>query len=166
VRHNIYLTVLILFTSCFPSNPQREFQRRTGLLISDSTFNVDSQDTYFPHEGEYSIVFKTTESQITKWLEARPPWNNLTWHKGQIPHQIGIACQFNFPERVGVTTNRNGKKYYNGDKDLEDLLNDTTNYYSYREDCCTDDEKLRFHDGALLIIQPKTRMIYYSNWNY
>jgi hypothetical protein len=166
MRYQIYLTVLILFASCFPDNPKKEFQQRTGLLISDSTFNVDSRDTYFPHEGEYSIVFKTTESQIRKWLDTTPPWNNSTWLKGQIPHEIGIACQFNFPERVGVGGSQNDKRVYIGDKDLENLLNDTTNYYSYREDCCTDDSELRFHDGALLIIQPKTRMIYYSNWNY
>jgi len=157
---------MILLVSCFPSDPKKEFERRTDLVISDSIFNIDSRNTYFPHEGEYSIVFKTTDSQIRKLLVTTPPWTNLTWHKGQIPHQIGIACQFNFPERVGVGTNLNGKKEYIGNKDLENLLNDTTNYYCYREDCCTDDEDLRFHDGALLIIQPKTKMIYYSNWNY
>ena len=82
MRYVIYLTLLIFFPSCFSNNPKTEFQRRTGLLISDSTFNVDSKDTYFPHEGEYSIVFKTTESQIRKWLDTAPPWNNSFWYKG------------------------------------------------------------------------------------
>jgi hypothetical protein len=161
-----YFSILfILITGCFTDNPKLEFQKRTGLRLADSTFNLANTDTYFPHEGEYSIVFKTTQSQIEAWLKDSPPWNNKNWRTGQIPHGVGIACQFNFPGRVGVATTQDGRKIYSGDKKLEQLLNDTTNNYVYREDCCSDDQ-LRFRDGALLIIQPKTKMVYYSNWNY
>jgi len=160
------LIALILFTGCHADDRMAEFQNRTGLKLTDSTFNLAGADTYFPHEGEYSIVFKTTPSQIEAWLKNTPPWGNEHWTVGPIPHEIGIACQFSFSDRVGVGISRDGKKSYSGDKNLESLLNDNTNYYVFREDCCKDQPDLRFHDGALLIIQPHTKMVYYSNWNY
>jgi hypothetical protein len=167
MMRNITIVFLVFFSSCSSTvDKKAEFQKRTSLIIEDSIFNIGGADTYFPHEGEYSIVFKTTEHQIKKWLTNNPPWNNATWSVGQIPHEIGIACQFNFPERVGVGSNQDGKKSYSGNKDLEKLLNDTTNYYAFRKDCCNDDIDAGVNDGALIIIQQSTNMVYYSNWNY
>ncbi|QDW25926.1 hypothetical protein FFJ24_014290 [Pedobacter sp. KBS0701] len=162
-----YLYILFFFlSSCSSSEPKTVFEERTGLSISDSISNIKVTDNYELQEGEFSIVFKTTESQINSWLNSSPPWNNLKWHKGQIPPGIGIATQFNFPERVGLATNDDGKTTYFGDENLIKLLNDTTNYYSYVEDCCSDEKGLRFHDGRLLILQPHTRMIYFATWDF
>lgn len=170
-----YFYIIIIFlASCsgddFVSNSvdddaKTEFEKRTGLELSDSTINLKETDTYFPHEGEYSIVFRTSPHQIETWLKSRPPWKNQNWRRGQIPHEVGMQCQFNFPDRVGVSSFRDGTKSYTGDKDLENLLNDSTNYYVFREDCCPENG-LNFHDGALLIMQPGTGLVYYSNWNY
>ncbi len=142
------------------------FEKRTGLSISNSISNIDVNDNYELMEGEFSIVFKTSESQIKHWLSGKPPWNNIKWHKGQIPHKLGASVKFNFADGVGLGIYNNGESIYLGDKDLVKLLNDTTNYYSYVEDCCPDQKGLRFHDGRLLILQPRTRMVYYSVWDF
>ena len=148
------------------SDAKKVFEKRTGLSISDSISNIDVNDNYELLEGEFSIVFKTSESQINSWLSGKPPWNNIKWHKGQIPHKLGVSVKFNFADRVGLGIYDNGESIYLGDKDLVKLLNDTTNYYSYVEDCCPDQKGLRFHDGRLLILQPRTRMVYYAVWDF
>ncbi len=165
MRQYIYLLILVL-SSCSSSDPKTVFEERTGLSIRDSIYNVKVTDNYELQEGEFSIVFKTNDTQIKSWQNSRPPWNNVKWHKGQIPHHIGIAVHFNFPEGVGYGTDDNGKSFYDEDNDLTKLFNDTTNYYSYVEDCCPDDPGLRFHDGRLLILQPRTRMVYYAVWDF
>lgn len=161
-----YLYILFFFLSgCSSSDPKTVFEERTGLSISDSISNIRVTDSYELLEGDFSIVFKTTKSQINSWLNNSPPWKNLKWHKGQIPPEIGIAVRFNFPEGVASVSSDNGKNTYFGDENLIKLLNDTTNYYSYVEDCCSGEKGLRFHDGRLLILQPHTRMIYYTVWD-
>jgi hypothetical protein len=140
-----------------------KFEDITGLNISDSVSFITKKDTYFVFEGEYSLVLKTTKKQIKKWINERPPWDNKSWNKGPIPFDIGIGVQFNFKDGVARVTNEDGKEFYSGDTDLETLLNDSTSYYVFKEDCCPD---LRFHDGQLLILQPNTQMVYYSGWNY
>jgi len=164
LTHYLFIVIIVL-TGCVADDSKTEFQKRTGLQFSDVAQNIKETDTYFPHEGEYSIVFKTTQSQIDSWLKGNPPWGNLHWRIGQIPHEVGMQCQFNFSDRVGVSSYSDGRKVYSGDKELENLLNDTTNYYVFREDCCPENG-LRFHDGALLIVQPRTKFVYYSKWNY
>ncbi|WP_207420260.1 hypothetical protein [Desertivirga brevis] len=163
--HILIISTLFL-SACFSDDPKSTFAERTGLTISESTSNLVVTDGYAFLSGEYSIVFRTTNSQIKKWLASAPPWNNGRWHKGSIPHNIGVACQFNFKERVGLVETEKGEKWYYGDDDLSKLLNDTTNYFSYVEDCCSNDKGLRFHDRRLLIIQPATKMVYYSVWDY
>lgn len=165
MRQYILLLILVL-SSCSSNDPKVIFEDRTGLSISDSINNIKVTDNYELNEGEFSIVFKTTEAQINSWLNSRPPWNNVQWYKGQIPHKIGVAVHFNFPEGVGYGTDDNGKSFYDDNNDLTKLFNDTTNYYSYVEDCCTEKAGLRFHDGRLLIIQPRTKMAYYAVWNF
>ncbi|SFA59886.1 hypothetical protein SAMN04488511_12419 [Pedobacter suwonensis] len=165
MRQYLYI-LFFLLSSCSSSDPKAIFEDRTGLSISDSISNVKATDNYELLEGEFSIVFKTTQSQINSWLKGSPPWNNLKWHKGKIPPEIGVAAQFNFPERVGLEASDDGEATYFGDENLIKLLNDTTNYYSYVEDCCAAEKDLRFHDGRLLILQPHTKMIYYAVWNF
>ena len=166
MRYYICLLILVL-SSCYSSDPKVIFEERTGLSVRDSISNIVETDGYEFNEGEYSIVFKTTDSQIKSWVDDRPPWENNKWHRGQIPHGIGIAVKFNFPEGTGSSTDDRGiTRYEIGDENLIKLLNDTTNYYSYVEDCCPKDKDLRFHDGRLLILQPRTKMIYYAVWDF
>lgn len=142
------------------------FEERTGLSITDSISNIKATDNYDLQEGEFSIVFKTTDSQINAWVNSSPPWENMQWHKGQIPHHIGVAVHFNFPSGSGYGIDENGISSYTDDSDLTKLFNDTTNYYSFKEDCCANDKDLRFHDGRLLILQPRTKMAYYAVWDF
>lgn len=165
MRKYIYLFILVL-SSCSSSDPKTVFEDRTGLSITDSISNIKATDNYDLQEGEFSIVLKTTESQINTWLKGSHPWDNKQWHKGQIPHHIGVAVHFNFPSGSGYGTDENGKSSYTDDSDLTKLFNDTTNYYSYVEDCCANEKGLRFHDGRLLILQPHTKMVYYAVWDF
>lgn len=157
----LFISVLIIIR--VSRNKEDKFEQITGLNISDTVVFIKKTDTYFPFEGEYSLVFKTTKKQIEKWVKGKPAWGNEIWNKGQIPFDIGMSVQFNFQEGVSVASNQDEKKFYSGDKELEKLLNDSTNYYVFKEDCCPD---LRFNDGQLLILNSKTQMVYYSGWNY
>ena len=166
MRYAIYTLILFFLLSCSANDPKRVFEDRTGLTLNEPGSQFVVTDTYELTEGEFSIVFKTSDTQIKSWLKGNPPWNNRSWHRGKIPVNIGLACQFNFPDRVwGAGPDDSDMAYY-GDKSLVKLLSDTTNYYSYVEDCCPGKKGLRFHDGRLLIIQPRTKMIYYSVWDF
>jgi len=171
MRHLIILLLnLTIFASCFQKSKDiklnDDFINRTGLKFIDSAYNIENRNTYSFNEGEYSLVFKITKSQLNAWLNSTPPWENRIWTKGPIPHEIGIACQFNFPDRVGVGTDKRGIEDYYGDENLKRLLNDSTNFFTVREDCCPGEDRLRFHAGALLILSPSSNMVYYSNWKY
>jgi hypothetical protein len=166
MRHYTYLLLLIIFASCSSSTPKEIFEERTGLKISDSIKNVDVVDNYEIREGEFSIVFKTTENQIKLWLDSGPPWENAKWQKGKIPYEIGVAVKFNFPDGVSAGIYDNGESMYFGNEALIKLLNDSTNYYSFVEDCCPKEKGLRFHNGRLLIIQPQTKMVYFQHWDF
>ena len=159
----VFIFALALLLGC--SNVG-DFERRTKLEVADSPEKVVSTDTHAFGEGEYRIVFKTTSKQIQMWLNGKPPWGNPRWTKGPIPHKLGIACQFNFPDRVAVAGPMEGSGSYSGDKDLERLYNDTTTYYAFRFDCCNATINRQYEAGALIILQPLTGMVYYSNWSY
>src|SRR5688572_4290471 len=128
----VLVFALTLFISCSSIG---DFEQRTDLEVTQASEKIDRTDTRAFGEGEYSIVFKTTPKQIETWLNGKPPWDNPRWTNGPIPHKLGIACQFNFPNRVGVTGSADGAKSYSGDKELEQLLNDSATYYAFRFDC-------------------------------
>jgi hypothetical protein len=163
----LILSITTLLQSCWQrENMKQEFERKTGLTVVGSFLELPNNSDSFPHEGEHSIVFQTTEKQFSDWLAIKAPWNIGKWKKGSIPHNIGIACQFGFKNRVGVSTDSTGRKHYTGNKDLERLLNDTALYYAYRIDCCEQTEESAVSKGALLVLSPKTKTVYYSNWSY
>lgn len=160
----IFVCTILLLLAC--NSPRHRFEKSTGLTIKAPVLYFLAKDTYGIIEGEYSVVLKTTKDQIDQWLKNTPPWENRKWSKGPVPAELGANAQFNFPRRVGYGIDRDGKTVYSGDKNLAALLNDPATYYVFKELCCPDKEGLRFHDGCLLILQPTTQMVYYSNWNY
>jgi hypothetical protein len=160
-----YLVVigLIFFIRCSPS-VESHFEKLTGLEITDSIKILKETDTYYASEGEWSINFTTNTKQINEWLSNNPPWSLKNWQRGEVEHQIGFHCRFGFDESVGMASSGD-ESFYSGNKKIIDILSDSSNYYAYEERCC-DDEDLRYHNGSLLIINPRTKTVYFSVWDY
>lgn len=155
-----------MITGC--KDIKQDFKKETGLTIQYPIKAVHKNDTYFVTEGEYSIVFKTTSNQVHKWLTSSPPWKEGKWEHGSIPGQIGMHCKFYFPAGTGLIKKGTGQWVYAENNALTQMLNDTSNYYTFRERCCPESgsEELRFHKGDLLVLQTDSNKVWYSSWDY
>ena len=158
-----FLSCLLFLLSC--QNTVTEFKKDTGLSVSEPIEEVYTKDTYGIWEGEYSIVFKTTPSQIQNWIASSPPWNAEKWQHGAIPYEMGGGrSKFYFSDGVGWA----GNKYvsFANNEELLQMLNDTSNYFISKERCCSDNSNLRFHRGNILILQTSKNRVWYSVWDY
>lgn len=153
----------------FNPTTKQLFENRTGLKITDSIYNITEKDTYFPHEGELSIVFNTTQPQIENWIKQSPPWDNPVWNTGKVPAYI-LNCNFGLDGGVSksIFSYKDGTTdtVYQGDSVLINLINNDNNAWVSKEYCCEDDSLFRYHDGQLLIIEKDKNKVWYSNWNY
>lgn len=150
-----------------PQPPKESFETRTGLKVTDTIFNIIENDTYFPHEGEYSLVFSTTSKQINYWITNESPWGK-EWKDGPIPHHI-MNCNFGLGG-VGmyIRTDSNGKvdTVYTNKNKIYWFLTEKNFKYVSEEFCCPNDSNLRYHNGRLLILEIDSNKVWYSNWDY
>jgi len=99
----------------------------------------------FHWDGEYYIVFDTTEKYINFYLETTPWGKN--WKRGPVPDRIAsiTALSDEFPEIY----NSKGVWYVAQDRDQ------TKESYFYNG----------FSNGRLIVIDPKNNRVFYSHWD-
>lgn len=159
---------IIILSGCSPDKSEEEyFTEVTGLEIVDSIKIIREGDNYMADEGEYWFVFETGDSQISKWITSSPPWGMSEWQRGLINYEIGFHCSLGDEGgNPGVFT-LDGITAYNGSESVIEILTDTNNFYAYEERCCPEHgDELRFHNGSLLIINPVTKTVYLSIWDW
>jgi hypothetical protein len=147
---------------------EEKFKKCTDLNINDTIYNIKETDTYFPLEGEYSLVFNTTEKQINEWIKNKPPWNNKKWQKGPRPYNV-LNCNFGLGgtgRYIKTDTKGNVDTVYTNKNKLFGFLTKDNFIYVSREFCCPNDSNLRYHNGQLLILEVDSNKIWYSNWDY
>lgn len=163
---SILLTLVI--TSCSINQSDEEyFTRVTGLKITEPIEIIDKSNSYVMGDGEYSIIFKTSEQQIMKWISNKPPWSLDDWKRGTVDHDIGFHCSFGNSDGSPSISSINDITKYSGHSEVIEILTDSNNYFSYEERCCPEQGgALRYHNGALLIIKPHSNTVYLSVWDY
>ncbi len=145
------------------SGSRLHFADSTGLAWPPNGSLVRSVDSHggFLGDGEFYVVFDADEATIQKWLEGPAPWGG-NWRHGPIPGEAGIHCSFgtsgvSWGGVVGKPSS------YSGDKELVDLLSSTSVIFAARERCCA---SLPWHNGNLLIIDPGSRRVWLSVWDF
>ncbi|TWU21236.1 hypothetical protein [Novipirellula artificiosorum] len=141
-----------------------EFLRaETGIEMGDGWSEVDSEDEHggFVGDGETFAVFKLTQPAIDKLIESKPPWS-AGWQSGPVPGDIGLHCDFGtdgvaFGGLIGEAGT------YTGDELLVRLLGSQRVIYDAKERCC---DSLPWHNGNLIVIDPDTKTVWLSVWDF
>ena len=144
-------------------NPAAYFEAQTGLIWPDSADILSVDDTHggFHGDGEFHVVFKTDSETIQKYLNGAAPFD-VSWQTGPIPHEIGFHCSFG-TDGVSVGTVNNGPEEYWGDSTLRDVLGSGKVYFAAQERCC---ESLRWHNGHLIVVDPRSNKVWLSVWDF
>lgn len=135
----------------------------TGIAMGDGWSEVDSGDEHggMVGDGESIAVFKLTQPAIDKLIESKPPWS-ADWQVGPVPGEIGFHCNFGtdgvaFGGPIGETGT------YTGDESLVRLLSSGRLFYDAKERCC---DSLPWHNGHLIVIDPDTKTVWLSVWDF
>jgi len=103
----------------------------------------------FHWDGEYYIVFDTTEKYINFYLETTP-WRK-NWKRGPVPDRIAsiTALSDEFPEIY------NSREVWYVAQDRSQNRDQTKESYFYNG----------FFNGRLIVIDPKNNRVFYSHWD-
>lgn len=94
-------------------------------------------------------------------MAGRPaPWTG-EWKRGPIPEEIGFHGRFG---GSGISYgSTNGKWSYSGNKKLIQLLSSKQVWHAESDRCSG---TMEWHNGNLLIIDPKTNKVWLSVWDW
>lgn len=146
------------------SSPQRAFESETGLKWPSGAVIVSSGANHdgFHGDGELHVVFDLAQSEIDYLLATQPRSPMSRWQSGPVPTEIGFHCSFG-TDGVGAMSVDDGQAEYFGDGELERLLGSSEILYSAHERCC---DSLRWHNGTLLVVDPRNRRVWLSIWDF
>ena len=153
-----------LFYATTPPNPQTVFERETGFAWPAKSEVISSGDDHggFVGDGEFHIVLQVEEETVTKLLHAQPAAPLSNWQTGPVPTEIGFHCRFG-TNGVSAMSVNGGPTHYSGNPELEDVFGSDSIMYSAHERCC---ESLEWHNGTLLIVDPRTNKVWLSVWDF
>ena len=147
-----------------PPSPQSVFESETGLTWPSSAVIVSSGDDHggFHGDGEFHVMFEVDDATVNKLLAKKPASPLSDWTKGPVPTEIGCNCLFG-TTRVSALSHNGGLTRYSDDPELDDVLGATAIMYSAHERCC---DTLEWHNGTLLIVDPRNRRVWLSIWDF
>jgi len=146
------------------SSPRMVFESETGLRWPSNAAIVSTGANHdgFHGDGEFHLVLDLDQSEIDHLLATQPRSPMSQWQSGPVPTEIGFHCSFG-TEGVIALSFDGGKTKYSGDEELENLLGSSAIVYSALERCC---DSLRWHNGTLLVVDPKNRRVWLSIWDF
>lgn len=134
-----------------PGSTPLGFHHDTGLTWPSEARIIRRGDTH----GNFFLVFQVDEATIRRWLSKSAPWGG-PWRSGPVPGEIGYHTTFGFePTSMKYYTNRDGE--------LVRLLGSSHIWYAARE---RGSGQIRWHNGDLLIVDPRTRLVWLSVWDW
>lgn len=125
------------------SDPISEFTNATGLSLPSNAKVVDAADTHggFHGDGELCLILKTNPVVIENWLSDAPPWKQKDWLVGPVPSEVASHC---------LETPTTGMK--------------STEVRYFAEDFKL--SSIPWHNGRLLVVNPKTGQVTLSWWDF
>ena len=143
-------------------NPGANFEEYTQLDWPEKAEVISVGDTHggFNGDGEFYLVFKTDKTTITKYLNGLAAFEK-SWQLGPITKNIGFQPQFG-TGGIDISRINNGPEEYSGDPQHIDVVLSDEVYFSAKERCC---ESIRWHNGSLLIIDPRLNKVWLSVWD-
>lgn len=160
------LLPLILFPqrSSVVASPAETFRELTEIQFGDAWEVVATGESHggMVGDGETFIILQLPEEGITALLESKPPWSADSWLHGPVPPVIGFHCGFG-TDGVGTGSSNGGAPQYFGNKELVDLFSSPDVFYAAKERCC---DNLRWHNGHLIIVDPREKKVWLSVWDF
>ena len=146
------------------NDPGGDFTTHTGLTFPEFAKVLSVDDTHggFHGDGEFHLVFEIDEETLNRWLQTPPPWEAGEWQSGPVPHEIGFHCGFG-TSGVGYASINNGPTEYIGDSELKCLLSSSEIWYIAKE---RGSSSIAWHNGSLLILDPKSNEVWLSVWDF
>ncbi len=135
-----------------------QFLFNTGIRVPVGAKVITTGNSHggFHNDGEFYLVFDVPTLTIENWLSEPPPWGNPSWLKGPIPGSVGYHVSFGTDGVAADATS----SMYSGNKQLVSLLSSQDIWYAARE------RSPAWHNGDLLIIDPKANRIWYAEWDF
>jgi hypothetical protein len=114
-------------------------------------------------DGEFYVTFSVPPEVLKTWMRSDAPWVEKTWLRGPIPVEAGCYCGFGYQSPRGwQTTDGGSKEYRGGDPEILAVLMSRDVWYAGRD---RGPEGNPWHNGDLLILDPKTGVIRYCSWD-
>ncbi len=152
----------LLFYGMRPPSPQAVFERATGFAYPLNAKVISAGNDGFMTDGEFHIVIYVDDETVSQFLRTQPAAPLSNWQVGPVPTEIGSHCAFG-TEDIGLRSVNGGPMHYAGDPELVELFSSDGIMYSAHERCC---DSIRWHNGTLLIVDPRTNKVWLSIWNY
>lgn len=123
-------------------NQFQTFSESSGLELPTNAQIIESCDDHsgFHWDGEYYLVFDTTSEEISKYLQITP-WNNQ-WQKQPVPSEIS--------SNTGLSNV------------FADVFESNDIWYA----ATGKDGAIPYHNGKLIVIDPKQNRVFYSQWDF
>ena len=149
-----------------PPSPEQVFERATGYRWPSNANIISTGNTGLVTDGEFHVVFSVDETTISQWLRVQPAAPVSNWQSGPVPTEIGFHCAFGSERGLYLTRdNPNEKMHYAGDPELVDLVSSDEIVY------CAHERRyganpIPWHNGTLLIVDPRTNKVWLSIWDF
>jgi hypothetical protein len=147
------------------SEAQETFTQNTGLPWPRDVRDVTFAENRVPllGDGLFYVVFTVPPSLIDHWVLSEPPWGSPEWQRGPIPPEIGWNCGFGFTAPTVRQATPNGpQEYSGGDPQILAILTSPDIWFAARDRGPANNP---WHNGDLLILDPKTDVVRYCNWD-
>jgi hypothetical protein len=136
------------------ADPGAEFNRLTGLAWPADALVLSSGDDHggLQWEGEVHVVARVAPTTIADWLASSPPWRQPAWQHGPVAPEVAARCRLG-AAAFGQAEGRYSQRTWS----LESVR------YVAAERCC---EGLRWHNGSLLVLDPRQGLVWLSVWDF
>ena len=133
---------------------------RHGTVLAGGARVVRSGDSHggFQGEGEFYLVFRVDGATIRRWLSGAAPGGG-GWLRGPVPGKVGFHTTFGY-EPTGF---RMPGSSYTGRGELVRLLGSGEIWYAAWG---RGHDSMPWHNGDLLIVDPRTRLVWFSVWDW
>lgn len=154
---------------------KRVFTHATGIAWSPTytlvRFSINNP-SILSSEGESTVMVRLPPERCMEILNSPPPVGEK-WERGPVRGKIGFHCGLGYGQPPGVsgpaTSNdenfdgNTNEEYFGENTKARALLSSTDIVY------CAQDRgpaSMPYHHGTLVIMQPETKMMCVSVWNY
>jgi len=157
--NTIVVALLLVHAGCSWTVPERfretvddpagEFTEYTQIPFPSAAKIIAAGDTHggFHGDGEFYLVFDADKSEIARWLDLAPPWNQPEWRSGPVPHEISGHCL------ADATSSENARSLF-----------DATTTRFVAEDL--KQSSIPWHNGRLLAIDTESGRVILAWWDF